>query len=60
LQISVIHNDLKPENILIGNNGYLRISDFGLSSVGATDHGKKGTEFYIAPGKFILILFTNF
>ena len=27
----IIYRDLKPENILIGNDGYLRLTDFGLA-----------------------------
>jgi CRP-like cAMP-binding protein len=29
--IDIIHRDTKPENLLIGNDGYLKLSDFGLA-----------------------------
>jgi len=29
--INVVYRDLKPENILVGRDGYLKITDFGLS-----------------------------
>ena len=29
----IIYRDLKPENILIDINGYIRITDFGLSKM---------------------------
>ena len=29
----VVYRDLKPENILIDSEGYLRITDFGLSKI---------------------------
>lgn len=28
---SVIYRDMKPENVLIGNDGFIRMADFGLS-----------------------------
>jgi serine/threonine protein kinase len=54
----VIYRDLKPENVLIGADGYLKITDFGLSKTGL-DNTKKGggektfsfcgTPEYLAP-----------
>lgn len=28
---NIIYQDLKPENILLGNNGYVKLADFGAA-----------------------------
>ena len=51
----VVYRDLKPENILIDSEGYLRITDFGLSKIDEEDDMKArtqtfcGTLEYMAP-----------
>ncbi len=50
----VIHRDLKPENILIGDDGFLKLSDFGIART--VDHQNMtitgtlmGSPAYMAP-----------
>jgi len=49
----IIYRDLKPENILLGNDGHIRVTDFGLSKDavenGQLTHTFCGTPEYLAP-----------
>jgi serine/threonine protein kinase len=48
-----VHRDIKPDNLLIGNDGYLKVCDYGLSkNLGGPEgrtHSMVGTLPYIAP-----------
>lgn len=48
-----MYRDLKPENVLIGDDGHIRLADFGLSklNIGADDRAQSfcGSPAYISP-----------
>lgn len=49
---NVIYRDLKPENVLINYDGYIKITDFGLSRLEVNQNEATtmcGTPEYLAP-----------
>jgi len=49
---NIVYRDLKLENLVIGNNGYLKIVDFGFAKVlqeGQLTRTLCGTPDYLAP-----------
>ena len=47
----IIHRDIKPENLVLDMNGYLRITDLGISRRFKPDNSNEtsGTPGYMAP-----------
>ena len=58
---NIIHRDIKPENLVLENNGYLRITDFGVAKINEKDNSSEtsGTPGYMAP-EVLLVLNHSF
>ena len=48
---NILHRDIKPENLVLDEDGYLRITDFGIAREWRAENYQdtSGTPGYMAP-----------
>ena len=48
---NIIHRDVKPENLVLDENGYIRLTDFGIAKINLKDNSSEtsGTPGYMSP-----------
>jgi serine/threonine protein kinase len=48
---NILHRDIKPENLVLDEDGYLRITDFGIAREWRPENSQdtSGTPGYMAP-----------
>ena len=48
---NIIHRDIKPENLVLDDNGYIRLTDFGIAKENMPDNSSEtsGTPGYMSP-----------